>query len=106
MNYFRITGYVPQDNYCFIIDSNGLYEKLWQFSSFLVQKGIKIVEVSNIDKIIDINIKPAKLDNNHIILRAIAKGEPEYINQTANGNTYNAVKVADKIYIPNNYIVI
>ena len=106
MNYFRITGYVPQDNYCFIIDSNGFYEKLWQFSSFLVQKGIKIVEVSNIDKIIDINIKPAKLDNNHIILRAIAKGKPEYINQTTNGSTYKAIKVADKIYIPNNYIVI
>ena len=105
MNYFRITGYAPQDNYCFIIDSNKLYEKLWQFSSFLVQKGVKIVEVSNIDKIIDINIKPAKLDSNHIILRSIAKGEPKYINQTANGNTYKAVKVADKIYIPASNLV-
>ena len=85
----RIT--ISLNNYCFIIDSNGLYEKLWQFSSFLVQKGIKIIEVSSIDKIIDINIKPAKIDNNHILLRAIAKGEPEYTSQMINGNTYKNI---------------
>lgn len=33
-NYFRITGYWPESDICFIIDSNGMFEKLWQFSSF------------------------------------------------------------------------
>ncbi len=28
-------------------------------------------------------------------------GKPEYLEQTTNGTTYKAVKVADKIYIPN-----
>ena len=56
--YFRITAYYPQDNFSFIIDSNGIFEKLWQFSSYLIQKGIKVIEVSKLEDIIDINAKP------------------------------------------------
>lgn len=100
-NYFRITGYNEKDNYCFIVDSNGMFEKLWQFSAFLVQKELKIIEVSKLENVIDINIKKAEIDNEHIILRAIADGKPEYVSQTINGSTYKAIKVADKIYIPN-----
>ena len=44
-NYFRITAYHPAKNICAIFDSNGRFEKLWQFSSYLVRKGFKIVEV-------------------------------------------------------------
>ena len=100
-NYFRITGYDEKDNFCFIIDSNGMFEKLWQFSSFLIQKGLKALEVSKFENIIDINIKKAEEDKEHIILRANAPGKPEYISQTINGKTYQAIKVADKIYVPN-----
>ena len=35
-NYFRITGYWKDEGLGFILDSNGMFEKLWQFSSFLV----------------------------------------------------------------------
>lgn len=99
--YFRITGYNEKDNYCFIVDSNGMFEELWQFSSYLIQKGLKIIEVSKIENMIDVNIKKAEKDSEHIILRAIADGKPEYIEENINGTTYKAVKVADKIYIPN-----
>ena len=34
-NYFRITAYHPAKNVCAIFDSNGRFEKLWQFSSYL-----------------------------------------------------------------------
>ena len=101
MNYYRITGYCPENDFCFIVDSNGMFEKLWQFSSLLIQKGLKVLEVSSLEKIIDINIKPSQEDKEHIILRANADGKPEYINQTIDGITYKAVKVGDKIYIPN-----
>ena len=100
-NKFRITGYNEKDDYCFIVDSNGMFEKLWQFSSFLIQKGLKVLEVSKFENIIDINIKKAEEDKEHIILRANAPGKPEYISQTINGKTYKAIKVADKIYVPN-----
>ena len=99
--YYRITAYYPQDDFSFIIDSNGKFEKLWQFSSYLVNKEIQIVEVSKEEQIIDINIEKPDLDKDNIILRATADGKPEYVEQTLNGITYKAVKVADKIYIPN-----
>ena len=55
-NYFRITAYHPAKNICAIFDSNGRFEKHWQFSAYLVQKGFKIVEVSSDDKFLDGNI--------------------------------------------------
>ena len=99
-NYFRITGYDEKDDFCFIIDSNGMFEKLWQFSAFVVQKGLKVLEVSKLENIIDVNIKKASEDKEHIILRAISPGKPEYVEKNINGTIYKAVKVADKIYIP------
>ena len=101
MNYFRITGYSEELKSCFILDSNGMFEKLWQFSAYLVQKDIKVIEVSKEENMLDINIEKVAQDNEHIILRATADGMPEYIEQNVNGVTYKAIKVADKIYIPN-----
>ncbi len=100
-NYFRITGYWSENDICFIIDSNGMFEKLWQFSSFLIQKGIKVLEASKEEQMLDVNIKKVKYDNNHIFLRANSKGKPEYKEETINNIAYKAIKVADKIYIPN-----
>ena len=50
---------------------------------------------------LDVNIEPAPQDNEHIILRANADDKPEYVEQTINGITYKAIKVANKMYIPN-----
>ena len=105
-NYFRITAYYPEDNFSFIIDSNGKFEKLWQFSAYLISKGIKVIEASKQEQMLDINIKPAPQDNKHIILRANADDKPEYIEQEYNGVLYKAIKVGDKIYIPDKENVI
>ena len=99
-NYFRITAYYPEDNFSFIIDSNGKFEKLWQFSAYLISKGIKVIEASKQEQMLDINIEPAPQDNEHIILRANADDKPENITYELNGITYKAIKVGDKIYIP------
>ena len=99
-NYFRLTVYHPEKDLCAILDSNGLYEKLWQFSSFLIGKNFKILEVSNQEKMIDINIGLAEQDNNKILLRAVARGKPKYFDHIIDGQKYRAVQVKDKIYIP------
>ena len=99
-NYFRITGYCPQHDFCFIIDSNGVFEKLWQFSAYLISKGLKVLEVSTAEKFIDINIAKAEPNSNNLILRATADGKPEYIEQVIDGVNCKSVKVADKIYMP------
>ena len=103
-NYYRITGYCEEKDFCFILDCYGMFEKLWQFSSMLIQKGLKVLEVGNDTKFIDTigesRLAPVKPNEEKILLRANAKGKPEYITQTINGVIYKAVKVADKIYIP------
>ena len=99
-NYFRLTVYNPEHDLSAILDSNGLYDKVWQFSSFLIGKNFKILEVSNQDKMIDVNIGFADEDNNKILLRAVARGKPKYFDHVIDGQKYKAVQVKDKIYIP------
>ena len=61
-NYFRITAYNPEHNIGFIADSYGKFEKLWQFSSYLIQRGCKIVEVNNSDNFLDYKNLPLLTD--------------------------------------------
>lgn len=85
-NYFRITGYYPAKDVCFIADSNGLFKEIWEFSAALISKGVKVLEVGNDQKFKYGNIEPADADTENIILRACAKGQPKYINGDVNIN--------------------
>jgi hypothetical protein len=98
-NYFRITGYCEQQDFSFIMDCYGCFEKLWQFSAYLISKGLKVLEVGNDTKFLDGNIERIK-PNAKLVLRATTKGKPEYITQTTNDTQYKAIKVNNKIYIP------
>ena len=86
-NYFRITAYHPEHDVCMIADSNGKFEKLWQFSSSLVFKGFTIVEVGADFQEDDLPKVPA---SESIILRACGKGEPQKLGDAlvANGKSY------------------
>lgn len=99
-NYYRITGYCEQENFCFIMDCFGCFEKLWQFSSLLIQKGLKVLEVGNDAKFIDGNLDRVNENGERLFLRATAEGKPEYTTQTVDSVVYRAVKVAGRIYIP------
>lgn len=70
-NYFRIKAFYPKENITFIIDSFGMFEKLWQFSAFLVSKGINVLEVSKDDSLLYPNIEKTDYDADHVILRKI-----------------------------------
>ena len=48
-NYFRITAYHPAEDLSVIADSNGKFEKLWEFSAYMVSKGFKIIAVNKKD---------------------------------------------------------
>lgn len=63
-------------------------------------KRLESVGVGNDGKFLDGNIDRIDECSDKLFLRANAKGKPEYVTQTINGVTYKAVKVADKIYIP------
>ncbi len=99
-NYFRITAYHEKEDLSVIMDSNGKFEKLWQFSSYMLQKGFKVLEVSNADNFLDVNLDLADRDTQHVLLRAVHKGKPKYITHSINSVTYKAVKVDYIVYIP------
>ena len=99
-NYFRITGYNQKGNYSFIMDCYGMFEQLWQFSKYLIDSDMDVIELSKNENFIDGNIPRVEEDKTHIIARATAKGKPENIIQEINGIKYKAIKVANKIYIP------
>lgn len=89
-NYFRITAYHPTENLSVIMDSNGLFQKLWQFSSYMVSKGFKIIEVGGEDKFNEGDMPKAEYDNFHVILRACKSGKPEIQGNriTVEGKSY------------------
>lgn len=88
-NYFRITAYNPNEDVGMIVDSNGKYEKLWQFSAELVAKGVKILAVGNDTKFTEGNI-PKTGESGKILLRACMKGKPVQNGSLikVNGKTY------------------
>ena len=92
MAYFRVTVYHPTEDVSAIIDSNGYFEKLWQLSASLVQKGFKILEVGADDRFLEGDLPKAEADNQHLLLRACKVGRPDYINGT--------VQIGGKVYIP------
>ena len=96
-NYFRITAYHPTENLSVIMDSNGLFEKLWQFSSFMVSKGFKIIEVGAEDKFGDGDMPKAEQDTSHIILRACSQGHATIIRE----KNKKIIKVKNLTYTAN-----
>lgn len=99
-NYFRLTVYLPAEDLSGIFDSNGMFEKLWQFSSAMIERGFKVLEASTDEKFLDVDMEKAESEPDKIFLRACANGKPEYITQELNGKIYSAVKVDDVVYIP------
>jgi hypothetical protein len=99
-NYFRVTGYHPTEDLSVVMDSSGKFEKLWQLSAYLLQKGFKIIEASSDEKFLDVNITKSETEPDKLVLRAYAKGAPEYVTHELDGKPYRAVKVGDRIYIP------
>ena len=91
-NYFRITAYNSAKNICAVFDSNGRFEKLWQFSSYLVQKGFKIVEVGGEDKFLEGDFKKTPASN-QLIVRACGKGTPERYGNgiVVKGKSYSTI---------------
>lgn len=99
-NYFRITAYHPTEDFSAIFDTNGMFNKVWEFSAFLISKGFKLLEVGDDTTFLDINIEKAEVIPDKIILRANSKGKPSYTHYTLNGKVYRAIQVEDKQYIP------
>ena len=93
-NYFRVTAYHPETDVCIIADSYGCFSKLWEFSSFFVQKGFSIIAVGSDAKFDNGNITRINETNETYAIRACTMGKPEIVNGeiTVNGLTYKPNK--------------
>lgn len=80
-NYFRITAYHPIENISVIMDSYGKFEKLWQFSAYMVSKGFKIIAVGGEDKFEVGDMPKAEYNAEKVYLQAF-----ENIQVSANNN--------------------
>lgn len=96
--YFRITAYYPEKNFSVILDSNGMFEKLWMFSSYLVQRGFKILEVGTGENLIEGTFPTVSEASKKIFLRGINKGKPEIQEMTYQDRPCKAITLYDKIY--------
>ena len=105
-NYYRITAYHPTEDYCFIVDSHGRFEMLWEFSSYLRNKGVRIREVNDDNTFLDGNMKRAKEHPDFLYVQAVQRGKPAETTLTINGKTYRAIEVCGKRYVPDRKDVI
>lgn len=60
-----------------------------------------MLEVGNATKFLDGNLDHVPENPNKLILRANTDGKPIDTTLTVDGITYTAVKVANKVYVPN-----
>lgn len=100
-NYYRITAYHKGLDMSCIMDSNGMFEKLWEFSSYMVLRDFEIVAVSRIHEVLDVNIDRMEIDLDRMGLRAYAKGRPIGTTAEVEGTRYKAIMVENKVYVPN-----
>ena len=75
-NYFRITAYHPAEDLSVIADSNGKFEKLWEFSAYMVSKGFKVIAVNREDGFEKGNMPRIAPDKDRITIQAYLTGKP------------------------------
>ena len=75
-NYFRITAYHPAEDLSVIADSNGKFEKLWEFSAYMVSKGFKVIAVSKEDCFEKGNMPKIAENKDRITIQAYLTGKP------------------------------
>ena len=104
-NYYRITAYHKEKDISIIMDSNGYFEKKWQFSADLIRRGFDIIEVSDDTQFLDGNIERLTVPKqDKLTLRSCSMGKPKYISKDKNEIGSKTVVVGNKEYIPNNTV--
>ena len=100
MNYYRITAYHPAENVSAILDSHGRFEKLWEFSAYLVSKGFKILEASKEGGFLEGTMPIAPHNTQRIFVQACGRGKPTEGATVIDGTPYRSVVLEGKSYVP------
>ena len=101
MAYVRITAYSPKEDFCAILEACDKYDQLWEFSAFLVAKGLNIIAVCPSERIVPDTLVYLPLIENpskKIILRALEKGKPITDEIEYEGRKCMTVTVGKTVY--------
>ena len=74
--YYRITAYHAPEGLAIIVDSYGKFEKLWEFSAYLVERGFRIIAVDREQFFIDGTMEKVDAPSDKLMIRTVSKDEP------------------------------
>lgn len=96
--HFRITAYNEEKDYSIILESNGMFNSLWDFSSYLTNKQLKIITVGDTEnESTSSNITTVYSDK--MILRTIEKGKPIIEKRQIDDKIRKVIKVGNFTYL-------
>lgn len=100
--YMRATVYIPAQNKSYIFDVNGVYDAVWKFTEYLLDKGCEIIAVGDDETFIDCNCGTDTPMDGKMHKISEQEGRPQQFEERYNDNRiYNAVMVGHCGYIPN-----
>ena len=98
--YYRITAYHVPEELSIIADSYGKFEKLWEFSAYLVERGFRIIAVDREQFFIDGTMPKVDAPSYKLMIRTVSKDEPRRFPGTGyEDKTGIMVQLGDAAYL-------
>lgn len=98
--YYRITAYHAPEGLSIIADSYGKFEKLWEFSKHLMERGFNVIAVDREQFFIEGTIEKVKEQSPKLMIRAIGKDEPKTFPNTPYEDKEGVmVQLGDAVYL-------
>ena len=98
--YYRITAYHAPEGFSIIADSYGKFEKLWEFSAYLVERGFRIIAVDREQFFIDGTMEKVDAPSDKLMIRTVSKDEPRRFPGTGyEDKTGILVQLGDAAYL-------
>ena len=98
--YYRITAYHAPEGLAIIVDSYGMFEKLWEFSKYLMDRGFRVIAVDREQYFIEGTIEKVKAQTPKLMIRAIGRVEPSaFPNMGYEDKTGILVQLGDAVYL-------
>ncbi len=98
--YYRITAYHAPEGLAIIVDSYGMFEKLWEFSKYLMDRGFRVIAVDREQFFIEGTIEKMKEQRIKLMIRAIGRAEPgKFPNTGYEDKAGTMIQLGDAVYL-------
>ena len=98
--YYRITAYHAPEGLAIIVDSYGMFEKLWEFSKYLMEFGFRVIAVDREQYFVEGTLEKVKEQSPKLMIRAVGRDEPAtFPNMGYEDKTGIIVQLGDAAYL-------